>query len=312
MINSDFHSSDRSLNRSSGYFSADELRSQGINPNYSSDEQSSGAAINVHINSQSPNTPTSHTRRYRNNDQVGSKLPPHYRTRQNNNNYHQLNNDNFDKLNQIVQRHYRQSNNNVAGFNDTIDQIDALYNNLDVQTNDNYIHENPTSPTTYDFSRSPSNRGTNFAQNTNEYSKRFTSTSYPHTSNDENSSLRHLVSPPIMSTIDKRHNDPNRAHSDNENLNSEYNRNWGSTSLNDLALSTPLRPSQSLSSSGILADYTTPGSISPNSGFGSTQNVILQQNRFNSQGQVVQRNRTSVKQMKQKSAAKKKLGNVQG
>ncbi len=92
----------------------------------------------------------------------------------------------------------------------------------------------------------------------------------------------------------------------------EPNRNWGSTSLNDLVMTTPIRPSQSLSSSGILADYGTPGSISPNSGFGSTQNVIVQQNRLNAQQQVVQRNRTSVKQMKQKSAAKKKTGNLQG
>ena len=53
MINSDFHSSDRSLNRSSGYFSSDEFRSQGLNTNYSSDEQSSGAGMNQNQNSQS-------------------------------------------------------------------------------------------------------------------------------------------------------------------------------------------------------------------------------------------------------------------
>ncbi|CAF5229858.1 unnamed protein product, partial [Rotaria magnacalcarata] len=126
------------------------------------------------------------------------------------------------------------------------------------------------------------------------------------TTTTTNSTLRHFVSP--------SNNDTHRAYSDNENLNAntEHNRNWGSTSLNDLVMSTPMRPSQSLSSSGILADYATPGSISPNSGYGSTQNVVLQQNRLNSQGQVLQRNRTSVKQVKQKSAAKKKIGNIQG
>ncbi|CAF0807335.1 unnamed protein product [Rotaria sp. Silwood1] len=323
VINSDFHSSDRSLNRSSGYFSADELRSQGLNTNYSSDEQSSAATgMNINQNSQSSNTPSTHTRRYKNNEQVTSKLPSHYRTRQQNN-YQQLNNDNFDKLNQIVHRYYRQSNNinpnnNRTGFNETIDQIDALYNNLDIHKNDNYIHDNTNSSTAYDFSKSTANRRQNLSQNTNEYQMRYSSMGFPHISNDENtttnSTLRHLVSPPMISTNDKRHNDTNRAYSDNENLNNnnEHNRNWGSSSLNDLVMTTPIRPSQSLSSSGILADYATPGSISPNSGFGSTQNVILQQNRLNSQAQVVQRNRTSVKQVKQKSAAKKKIGNIQG
>ncbi|CAF4150987.1 unnamed protein product, partial [Rotaria sp. Silwood2] len=323
VINSDFHSSDRSLNRSSGYFSADELRSQGLNTNYSSDEQSSGATgMNINQNSQSSNTPSTHTRRYKNNEQVTSKLPSHYRTRQQNN-YQQLNNDSFDKVNQIVHRYYRQStnvnpNNNRAGFNDTINQIDALYNNLDVRTNDNYIHDNKNSATPYDFSKSTPNRRQNLSQNANEYSMCYTSMGFPHTSNHDstttNSNLRHLVSPPMISNNDKRHDDTNRAYSDNENLNNnnERNRNWGSTSLNDLVMTTPIRPSQSLSSSGILADYATPGSISPNSGFGSTQNVVLQQSRLNSQAQVVQRNRTSVKQVKQKSAAKKKIGNIQG
>jgi hypothetical protein len=314
VINSDFHSSDRSLNRSSGYFSSDELRSQGLTTNYSSDEQSSGAGIN-------PNSQSTHTRRYRNNDQSISKLPAHYRPRQqqqqpNTNAYQQLNNDSFDKVNQIVHRYYRQSN-NPTGFNDTIDQIDALYNNLDVQTNQDRFTSQQT-PSTYDFSKSSStaNRRKNLSQNTNEYSKRYSSTGFQHIPSQyepqttTNSTLRHLVSP----TNDKRRNDTHRAFSDNENLNSanESNRNWGSTSLNDLVMTTPIRPSQSLSSSGILADYGTPGSISPNSGFGSTQNVIVQQNRLNAQQQVVQRNRTSVKQMKQKSAAKKKTGNLQG
>ncbi len=311
VINSDFHSSDRSLNRSSGYFSSDELRSQGINANYSSDEQSSGAGIHVNPNSQS-----SHTRRYKNNEQSISKLPSHYRPKQQQqqNNNQQLNNDSFDKVNQIVHRYYRQPNNST-GFNDTIDQIDALYNNLDVQTNEDYLQDrlisqqgNNNSPTTYDFSKSPSttNRRKDLSQNTNEYSKRYSSTGFQH--------IPSQYEPPTTSNNDKRRNDTHRAFSDNEILNNinEHNRNWGSTSLNDLVMATPIRPSQSLSSSGILADYGTPGSISPNSGFGSAQNVILQQNRLNSQQQIVQRNRTSVKQVKQKSAAKKKTGNMQG
>jgi len=326
VINSDFHSSDRSLNRSSGYFSSDELRSQGLTTNYSSDEQSSGAGININQNSQS-----SHTRRYKNNEQSTSKLPSHYRPKQTNN-YQQLNNNSFDKVNQIVHRYSRQPN-NPTGFNDAIDQIDALYNNLDVQTNEDYSHERLISQqennhfsTPYDFSKSSSsavNRRKDLSQNTNEYSKRYSSTGFQHvpsqyepqtTTTTTNSTLRHLVSPPVTSNNDKRRNDTHRALSDNENLNNinEHNRNWGSTSLNDLAMTTPIRPSQSLSSSGILADYGTPGSISPNSGFGSTQNVILQQNRLNGQQQIVHRNRTSVKQVKQKSAAKKKTGNIQG
>ncbi len=324
MINSDFHASDRSLNRSSGYFSSDELRSQGLNTNYSSDEQSSAAAMNLN-----PNSQASHTRRYRNNEQSISKLPPHYRPKQHQNSYQPLNNDSFDKVNQIVHRYYRQPNNST-GFNDTIDQIDALYNNLDVQTNEGYHQDrlisqqgNPNSPSTYDFSKSPSttNRRKDLSQNTNEYSKRYSSTgfqqippSYESQITTTNSTVRHLVSPPTISNNDKRRHETHRAFSDNENLNNinEHNRNWGSSSLNDLVMTTPIRPSQSLSSSGILADYGTPGSISPNSGFGSTQNVILQQNRLNSQQQIVQRNRTSVKQVKQKSAAKKKSGNIQG
>jgi len=318
VINSDFHSSDRSLNRSSGYFSSDELRSQGLNTNYSSDEQSSGAAVNINQTSQSSNTPSSsHTRRYKNNEPTTSKLPSHYRPKQQNN-YQQINNDGFEKVNRLVNRYSRQS----TGFNDTIDQIDALYNNLDVQTNDDYINDN--SPTTYDFSKPPAttNRRKHLAQNTNEYSKRYSSTGFQHVPSQyeqdtitTNSTLRHLASPTVItSNNDKRRNNTHRAFSDNENLNNidEHNRRWGSTSMNDLVNATPTRPSQSLSSSGILADYGTPGSISPNSGFGSTQNVILQQNRLNGQSQIVQRNRTSVKQVKQKSAAKKKTGNNLG
>ncbi len=322
VINSDFHSSDRSLNRSSGYFSSDELRSQGLNANYSSDEQSSGAGMNQNQNSQS-----SITRRYKNNEQTTSKLPSHYRPKQQNT-YQHLNNDSFDKINQIVHRYNRQSN-NPSGFNETIDQIDALYNNLDIQTNEDYLDDRFISQqrnnhiSTYDFSRptSTANRRKHLSQNSNEYSKRYSSTGFQHVPSQyeqepitTNSTLRHLVSPPVTSNNDKRRHDTHRAFSDNENLNNvnEHNRNWGSTSLNDLVMATPIRPSQSLSSSGILADYGTPGSVSPNSGFGSTQNVILQQNRLNGQSQVVQRNRTSVKQVKQKSAAKKKIGNIQG
>ena len=328
MINSDFHSSDRSLNRSSGYFSSDELRSQGLPGNYSSDEQSSGAATSGQA--------ILHQRRYRNNEQPASRLPPHYRPKQQSTHYQQLSNDNFDRVNQIVHRYYQHStptHTNTHGFNEAIDQIDALYNNLDVQSNEEYFHDRlvptaqPTAqtPITYDYTKpSTTNRRRQLSQNNSEYAKRYTSTGFqnmspPEDQNQNNSTIRHLVSPPTstMST-DKRRSDlidSHRALSDNENLR-QYNSNsrtWGSTSLNDLATATPIRPSQSLSSSGILADYTTPGSLSPNSGFGSTQNVILQQNRLNSQSQVVQRNRTSVKQVKQKSAAKKKFTtNTQG
>ena len=328
VINSDFHSSDRSLNRSSGYFSSDELRSQGLPGNYSSDEQSSGAATSGQA--------MLHQRRYRNNDQTTSRLPPHYRPRQQSTHYQQLSNDNFDRVNQIVHRYYQHStptHANTQGFNEAIDQIDALYNNLDVQSNEEYFHDrlvpvaqpNGQTPITYDYTKpSTANRRRELSQNSSEYAKRYTSTGFqnmspPDDQNQTNSTIRHFVSPPTstMST-DKRRSDlidSHRALSDNENLR-QYNSNsrtWGSTSLNDLVTATPIRPSQSLSSSGILADYTTPGSISPNSGFGSTQNVVLQQNRLNSQSQIVQRNRTSVKQMKQKSAAKKKFTtNTQG
>ena len=337
VINSDFHSSDRSLNRSSGYFSSDELRSQGLTGNYSSDEQSSGAGMTAQPNSQAA---SSHLRRYKNNEQNASRLPPHYRTKQNQ--YQQLNNDSFDKVNQIVHRYYQQSRpahpTSTQGFNEAIDQIDALYNNLDVQSNEEYFHDRLASqqasenPTTYDFSKPPTtgaaaaaanNRRRQLSQHNNEYTKRYTSTGFQNISaqNDpsrNNATVRHLVSPPIVpSSTDTRRSGPmdsHRALSDNENIHhvNQPSRPWGSTSLNDLVAATPIRPSQSLSSSGILADYTTPGSISPNSGFGSTQNVVLQQNRLNGQSQVVQRNRTSVKQMKQKSAAKKKFGNTQG
>ena len=321
VINSDFHSSDRSLNRSSGYFSSDELRSQGLNTNYSSDEQSSGAAMNLN-----PQAQAAHMRRYRNNDQSISKLPSHYRPKQQqqqppNNNYQQLNSDGFDRANQIIHRYYRQPS-TTTGFNDAIDQIDALYNNLDVQSN-----KEDQSPLTYDFSKpsSSANRRKNLAQNTNEYSKRYSSTGFQQVPSQfelttpNNSTLRHLTSPTMpmsgSSSAEKRRHETPRAFSDNENLNhpnEHHTHHWGSTSLNDLVMATPIRPSHSLSSSGILADYGTPGSSSPNSGFGSTQNVVLQQNRLNSQQQIVQRNRTSVKQMKQKSAAKKKPGNTQG
>ena len=325
VINSDFHSSDRSLNRSSGYFSSDELRSQGITTNYSSDEQSSAAVMNQ------PNGQFSsaHARRFRNNDPTISRLPAHYRPKSNT--YQPLNNENFERVNQMVHRYHRQSNGST-GFNDTIDQIDALYNNLNIQSNEdcrspqtNNNNNNNNSPSTYDFSKTPStlNRRKNLSPNSTEYAKRYSSTGFQHMQSQydsptsptaDNSTLLHLVSPPIVPTNDRRRYDAHRAFSDNENLNpNQHNRNWAaSSSLTDLVSTTPIRPSQSLSSSGILADYGTPGSISPNSGFGSTQNVVLQQNRLNSQQQIVQRNRTSVKQMKQKSAAKKKSGNHQG
>ena len=339
VINSDFHSSDRSLNRSSGYFSADELRSQGLTTNYSSDEQSSGTGMNIYQNSQSSNTPLSHTRRYKINEQNISKMPSHYRTKQQYHNYQPLISDDFEKVNQIVHGYYRQSNSrnlnkNINGFNEAIDQIDALYNNLDIQTkandiNNHYLSQqenrhNNNSTTKYNFykTKSPITRRKHLSQSSTEYPEHYLSTGFQQVPSEYedsktttiNSTLRHLISPPIITNNDKRHKDTYRAFSDNENLTNvnEHKRYWGSTSLNDLAMTTPIRPSQSLSSSGILADYTTPGSISPNSGFGSTQNVVLQQNRLNSQAQVVQRNRTSVKQVKQKSAAKKKFGIIHG
>jgi hypothetical protein len=193
VINSDFHSSDRSLNRSSGYFSADEFRSQIVNPNYSSDEQSS---------------------------------PSHY---------------NFDQVNNILHRYSQSSSNNSPRFNETIDQIDALYNNLNVQKNDQ----------PYDFSKptSKTNRRRQLVQNPGEYSKRYTSTGFQHIPSDADNNT---------------------------------------STLNNIVMATPIRPIQSESG----------------------QNLIVHQNRLNSQSQIVQRNR-SVKQMKQKSAAKKRNGNTQ-
>jgi hypothetical protein len=254
VINSDFHSSDRSLNRSSGYFSSDDFRSQNLNTNYSSDELSSGAH----------QTTSPHTQ------------PPSY--------YHpKQSHDNFDQVNGIVHRYYQPSN-NTTGFNEAIDQIDALYNNLDIQTNNQ--------PTPYNFSKPPStlNRRKQLSQNSNEYSKRYTSTGFQHISDEQQPTTN----------LDFQ---TNRTLNDNENVNN--NRHWSSSSLTNLVMATPIRPSQSFSSSGILADYTTPGSD-------PTQNMIVHQNRLNTQSQLVQRNRTSVKQVKQKNAAKKRNGNIHG
>jgi hypothetical protein len=221
VINSDYHSSDRSLNRSSGYFSSDEPRSQGHTTNYSSDEQSSGP------NQYSYLTSSSITR-----NQINDQTPTRYH---------------FDQVNEIVQNYSQPSNN----FNETIDQIDALYNNLDIQTNNQR---------TYDFSKL--NRRKQLTQDSNEYTNRYTSTGFQHIPYEQ------------QTTFD-----------------------------NNLT-----RPSYSLSSSGILTDYGTPGSISPNPGYSSTQ----YQNRLSGQSQIGQRSRTSVKQVKQKSAAKKRNGNIQG
>ncbi|CAF2588610.1 unnamed protein product [Rotaria sp. Silwood2] len=239
-INSDFHASDRSLNRSSGYFSSDEFRYQGLNTNYSSDEQSN-----------SPNqTYSSHNH------------PKQL--------YH------FDQVNEIV-NNYSQPSNNSIGFNDTIDQIDALYNNLDIQTND----------PTYKFSKpiSTKNRRKELSKNPNEYSTRYTSTGFQHIPYEQQST---------------------------SNIDNNNKQNWTSSSLTNLVMSTPIRPSKSLSSSGIIDDYETPYSISPNPGYDSTQNMIVYQNRLNDQSQIVQRNRTSVKQVKQKNAAKKRNELTQG
>ncbi|UJR09412.1 hypothetical protein I4U23_013653 [Adineta vaga] len=249
VINSDFHASDRSLNRSSGYFSSDELRSQGHNTNYSSDEQSSGGNLNSF--SPSPQRPHPKTT-----DQA-------YR---------------FDQVNDLVHR-FTHPSNNAMGFNETIDQIDALYNNLDIQ-----INSRP-----YDFSKSSStyNRRKQLELNPNEYNERFTSTGFQHIPTDQQPS------------------------NTNDNNNHNSNPNWNSSSsLTHLVTSTTARPSQSLTSSGILADYGTSGSMSPNSNYGSIQNMVVQQNRLNGQSQIVQRNRASVKQVKQKNAARKRNANT--
>jgi hypothetical protein len=240
VINSDYHSSDRSLNRSSGYFSSDEFRSQGHTTNYSSDEQSTGANQNYLPSSSSP------IRHYRSNEQISTKYPSQY---------------DFGQVNEIVQ-HYSQPSNN---FNEAIDQIDALYNNLDVQTNDQR---------TYDFSKL--NRRKQLTQNPNEYSKRYTSTGFQHVPYEEQ-------------------------------IRPDNNPNWTASSSTNLVVSTPIRPARE-----VVADYGTSGSISPNSVYSSTQNIVVNQNRLNGQSQIVQRNRTSVKQVKQKSAAKRRNGNIQG
>lgn len=199
IINSDYHASDRSLNRSSGYFS-------------SSDDQSSA--------------------------------------------YNNYSLSHLNQINDIVSRP-------SANFHDTIDQIDALYNNLDIQTNNQQQQQQ----------HGKINRRKLLAQNPNEYSKRFTSTGFQQ-----------------------------------QPTNSDHDQTF-----TNLITSTPIRPSHSLSSSGILTDYGTPGSISPPSHYSSRQNIIVQQNRLNNQSQIVQRNRSSIKQMKQKSASnKRRNGNYQG
>ncbi|CAF4045394.1 unnamed protein product [Adineta steineri] len=233
-INSDFHASDRSLNRSSGYFSSDEIRSQGHNTNYSSDEQSSG----INLNSQSPSQ-----RRQRN--------------KSNDKSYH------FDRLNNIVNQ-YSQSSNTSLGFNETIDQIDALYQNLDVETADR----------SYDFSKSNSRK--QIELNPNEYPQRLTSVGFQHIPYEQQTS----------STVNANVN----------NNNNNNNQKWTSSSINNIFTSTPIRPTQSASG----------GFSTPNSKYSSIQNMILHQNRFNPQSQIVQRNRASVKQVKQKNAARKR------
>lgn len=142
-INSDFHASDRSLNRSSGYFSSDENRFHSGNVNYSSDEPSITSPRSK---------PTS----------------------------------NFDQLDQIVDK-YTYSSNNPKSFNETINQIDALYNNLDVKTTDQQ----------YKFPKATStkNRRKELAKTSNEYATRYTSTGFQHipsetqTASDLNNSI---------------------------------------------------------------------------------------------------------------------------
>ena len=263
VIHSDFHASDRSLNRSSGYFSSDELRSQGVTGNYSSDELSA----------------STHARRYKANEQAGSKLPSYYRTKVSS----QRSADPVDQVNELVHRYYQPSSaTSRIGFNDTIDQIDALYNKLDIQNNE---RANSPANMPYDFSKPPStvNRRRQLAQNPTEYSARYTSTGFQHV-------------PSANTSTPYQSNDGQRPFSDPETDPSPHHRHWGSSSLTDLVQATPIRPSQSLSSSGILADYGTPGSISSASGFGSSQDLLVRQNRLNEQSQIVHRNRTSNKQ----------------
>ena len=263
VIHSDFHASDRSLNRSSGYFSSDELRPQGLIGNYSSDEQSTSA----------------HTRRYKANEQAGSRLPSYYRTKIPS---QQRPTDPVDQVNELIHRYNQPSSGpGRTGFTDTIDQIDALYNKLDVQNND---RSSSPSNTPYDFSKPPStiNRRRQHAQNSAEYSARYTSTGFQHV-------------PSANASTPYESNDGQRPFSDPETAPSTHHRHWGSASLTDLVQATPIRPSHSLSSSGILADYGTPGSISSASGFGSSQDLLVRQNRLNEQSQIVHRNRTSTK-----------------
>ena len=104
--------------------------------------------------------------------------------------------------------------NNPSGFNEAIDQIDALYNNLDVQTNEDYLDDrfisqqrNNNSSTTYDFSKptSTTNRRKHLSQNSNEYSKRYSSTGFQHIPSqyEQNNQihLRHLVHTSMINDV---------------------------------------------------------------------------------------------------------------
>ena len=263
VINSDYHSSDRSLNRSSGYFSSDELRSQGPNTTTSSSDEHSGGLNR---------TGMSHIRRYRNNDQNVSKLPAHYRLKPT---CHKST-DHVDQVHELVHRYYRPAT-NAAGFHQTIDQIDALYDKLDVQGND---RDHSQSANIYDFSRPSTttttiNRRKQLAQNPIEYTNRYTSTGFQQ----------------VPSPLAYENQPSKRPSADHESAQINRNHRWNSSSLTDLVMTTSIRPSQSLSSSGILADYATPDSISPNSGFGSTQDMLAYQHRLNDQSHMARRHR---------------------
>jgi hypothetical protein len=262
VIHSDFHPSDRS----SDYVSSDEFRSQFTLGNDSSDEHSLTAAHRQYL----PTT-TTHTRRYRANESASSKLPSHYRSRS----AMPKSSDQFDQVSELVHQYCRSSSNRRTNFNDTIDQIDALYNNVQVQVNGN---ENLRVSMPYDFSKSSSsmNQRKESTTNTSEHGKRYTSVGFQ---TMESSSYENL---------DSRHRHPLR----DDRTNSMHSQHqWTSSSLTDLDRLPSARPSQSLSSSGILTDYVTPGSASPMSGFGSTQDLIAHQNRFNDQSHAVHRNR---------------------
>lgn len=245
VIHSDFHSSDRS----SGYFSSDDLRSYPLNTQDSSDDQST----------------LSRPRRFRNNPTNLSQLPSYYRPKRST--------DHVDQVNDLIERHYHPPSTSSSsstygyrtGFNETIDQIDALYTNLDIREND--PSNSTTSCTIIKPTTSTHNRRRELVQNPIEYSKRYTSTGF-----------QHIPTPPPPPTMSYNEQERERERPLSDHEREPMYRHWSSSSLTDLIMPTTFaRTSQSLSSSGILADYPTPGSISPTSAFGSTPDLLNNQ-----------------------------------